>query len=320
MKCLLLLFAFIGLATCASFSIPTRSVSSLRAKLIREGRYQEFLAQQNVARTLQLKQGSQPFIDYMDDFYLGNISVGTPGQTLTLVLDTGSSNLWVIDAACNSEACNGDPKSGFAKHKFDTKASSTFVSETRKFSISYGSGSCSGHLARDTITMGGLKIDNQEFGVAETLASVFAEQPVDGILGLGWPALADDKVTPPMQNLLPQLDAKVFTVWMDRKLQGSNGGNGGLITYGALDSVNCADDISYVPLTAKTYWEFALDGFAVGSFSETKTAKVISDTGTSWIGAPHSIISAVVKATGAKFEWTTELYVVPCSTMKPNLT
>uniref|UniRef100_A0A8R1HSU3 Peptidase A1 domain-containing protein n=1 Tax=Caenorhabditis japonica TaxID=281687 RepID=A0A8R1HSU3_CAEJA len=317
MKYLILVtVALVGFISAASFSVPTRSVSSLRAKLIRENKYQDFLAQQQSARTLQLNSGSQPFLDYFDDFYLGNITLGTPAQTVTIVLDTGSSNLWVIDAACNSEACNGDPKSGFPKHKFNTTASSTFVTESRKFSISYGSGSCSGHLGKDTITMGGLTISNQEFGVAETLASVFAEQPVDGILGLGWPALAEDKVIPPMQNLLPQLDSPLFTVWLDRKIHGSDGGNGGLITYGATDTINCDSDISYVPLTSKTYWEFALDGFSVGSYSETKTAKVISDTGTSWIGAPHAVISAVVKATGAKFDWSTELYTVDCSTMQ----
>ncbi|CAO4382529.1 unnamed protein product [Caenorhabditis nigoni] len=174
MRFLIILAAVIGSISTASFSIPTKSVASLREKLIRSGKYPDFLAQQNLARVSQASTGSQPFIDYFDDFYLGNITVGTPAQTVTIVLDTGSSNLWVIDAACTSEACNGDPRSGFTKHKFDPKKSSTFVSETRKFSISYGSGSCSGHLGKDTITMGGLSIKNQEFGVAEQLASVFA--------------------------------------------------------------------------------------------------------------------------------------------------
>ncbi|PIO53927.1 hypothetical protein TELCIR_24722, partial [Teladorsagia circumcincta] len=40
---------------------------------------------------------------------------------------------------------------------------------------------------------GGLSIPKQEFGVATHLADVFGYQPVDGILGLGWPALAVDK-------------------------------------------------------------------------------------------------------------------------------
>lgn len=40
-----------------------------------------------------------------------------------------------------------------------------------------------------------MSIPKQEFGVATQLAEVFGYQPVDGILGLGWPALAVDKVS-----------------------------------------------------------------------------------------------------------------------------
>ncbi|CAP37368.1 Protein CBR-ASP-1 [Caenorhabditis briggsae] len=310
------LLALVAACSAAVFKVPATQSGSLRAKLISEGTYPQFLATQHAARIEQLNSGSQPFLDYFDDFYLGNITLGTPPQPATIVLDTGSSNLWVIDAACNSQACNGYPDSGYKKQKFDTTKSSTFTKETRKFSIQYGSGSCNGYLGTDTITFGGLTIKSQEFGVATHLAEVFGYQPVDGILGLGWPALAVDKVVPPMQNVLPQLDAPLFTVWLDRKLTISQGGSGGLITYGAVDTTNCDSQITYVPLTAKTYWQFALDGFSVGTFSENKKDQVISDTGTSWLGAPNTVVSGIVKATKATFDWTNELYTVDCSTMQ----
>ncbi|VDM80412.1 unnamed protein product, partial [Strongylus vulgaris] len=194
--------------------------------------------------------------------------------------------------------------------------SSTFKKETRTFSIQYGSGSCNGYLGTDTVAFGGLTIKTQEFGVATHLAEVFGYQPVDGILGLGWPALAVDQVVPPMQNLLSTLDQPLFTVWMDRKLTISNGGNAGLITYGAIDTKNCQSQVNYVPLSAETYWQFPIQGFTIGSFSETKKDQVISDTGTSWIGAPATVITGVVKQTGAKYDATNELYTVACSTMK----
>ncbi|VDM76364.1 unnamed protein product [Strongylus vulgaris] len=274
MKTILVLAALVAVLYAKTFTMETRSSGSLRA-------------QQHLARAQVLASGSQPFIDYADDFYLGN---------------------------------------------------------TRTFSIQYGSGSCNGYLGTDTIGFGGLTIKTQEFGVATHLADVFGYQPVDGILGLGWPALAVDKhifkpkqylmlrtiflavvaqylikVTPPMQNLLPQLDQPLFTVWMDRKnfqLTISNGGNAGLITYGAIDTTNCQSQINYVPLSAETYWQFPIAGFSIGSFSESKKDQVISDTGTSWIGAPTSVISGVVKQTGAKYDFANELYTVDCSTQK----
>jgi saccharopepsin len=43
--------------------------------------------------------------DYQNLQYYAPISLGTPAQDFKVVLDTGSSNLWVPGTACNSIAC-----------------------------------------------------------------------------------------------------------------------------------------------------------------------------------------------------------------------
>ncbi|KAK6044079.1 eukaryotic aspartyl protease [Cooperia oncophora] len=299
----------------------TRVLTQVYQQMFRANIYQKFLEEQHLARAQILASGSQPFIDYADDFYLGNVTVGTPPQTTTLVLDTGSSNLWVIDAACKTAACNGQPSSGYTKHKFDTTKSSTFTKETRTFSIQYGSGSCNGYLGIDVVAFAGLSIPKQEFGVATTLADVFGYQPVDGILGLGWPALAVDKVVPPMQNLLSSLDQPLFTVWLDRKLTISQGGNAGLITYGAIDKVNCQSQISTTCHPADD-----LTGNSPLTLSPLEASLIPRNSRLSltpvhpWIGAPHARLfskpGGVVKQTGAKYDFLNELYTVDCSTQK----
>ncbi|RCN32743.1 eukaryotic aspartyl protease, partial [Ancylostoma caninum] len=318
MKLILLLAALVAVLYAKSFQMNARSVGSLRARLIASGKYRQYLNQQRMRRIQILRKGSQPFLDYTDDFYVGMVNVGTPGQNVTLVLDTGSSNLWVIDDACQSEACNGFPQSGYPKHKFNTNASETFTKEERSFSLFYGSGSCNGYLATDAVSFAGLTIPKQEFGVATEIADVFGYQPVDGILGLGWPDLAVDQVVPPMQNILSELDKPIFTVWLDRKVKPSEGGTGGLITYGDFDLKNCAPDVTYVQLSSLTYWQFPIQGFSIGNFSQTNIEQVISDTGTSWIGAPDSVVNAVAQEIGAKFDWNNQLYTVPCSSMETN--
>ncbi|KAJ1374055.1 Inositol hexakisphosphate and diphosphoinositol-pentakisphosphate kinase [Parelaphostrongylus tenuis] len=74
----------------------------------------------------------------------------------------------------------------------------------------------------------------------------------------------------------------------------SMGGSGGLITYGAVDTTNCDHHVNYVYLTSEN---------------------VISDTGTSWIGAPSYIVNAVVNQTGAQLNYEYGFYTVLCSTM-----
>uniref|UniRef100_A0A914ZDS7 Peptidase A1 domain-containing protein n=1 Tax=Panagrolaimus superbus TaxID=310955 RepID=A0A914ZDS7_9BILA len=191
----------------------------------------------------------------------------------------GSSNLWVIDVKCKSQACKGYPSSEFNKHQFDASKSSTFQANDQFFSIQYGSGSCSGNLGSDTLNFGGIQVQNQTFGLAETIADVFGYQPIDGIFGLGWPNLAVDHVIPPLQNALPQLDKQLFTVWLDRVIFPLSGDTAGQITYGGFDTDNCDTNINYIKLSSLTYWQFPITGFSIGSYKHAKKAQVISDTG-----------------------------------------
>jgi len=264
-------------------------------------------------------QGTWPEVkitNYMSAQYFGPVSIGTPQQVFNVIFDTGSSNLWVIDAKCKSQYCQGEhgtPK----KHQFDSTKSSTYKAETTKFSIQYGSGSCNGHLAKDTFDFGGLEVTQQEFGLAETIAEVFGYQPVDGICGLGWPALAVDNVEPPINNLLTALTQPGFHVFMSRHTKSVDNGSpdGGQITFGAYDTKNCQplQAQNWVPLTAETYWQFNLDGYSVGGKSGTSSQTAISDTGTSWIGSTTDALNAVVAASGATYDDTNQLYSLPCT-------
>ncbi|TKR76286.1 hypothetical protein L596_017445 [Steinernema carpocapsae] len=313
---LVVLATLVAVLHAAVIETKLKRVPSVAERLIREGTWTKKLAE-IYKRRANFASGTQPTYDWYDDFYLSNITIGTPPQEFLIVPDTGSSNLWVIDSSCNSQACQGYPGVP-SKHRFNKGASKSFKELGTPFSIQYGSGSCDGTLGQDIVQFAGLTVKTQVFGVASDIADVFGYQPVDGIMGLGWPALAVDGVVPPIQNLISQgsLDKPLFSVWLDRKIRTDSGAPAGQITYGAIDGKNCDSNINYVPLTSKTYWQFALSGFSTGSYSYSNTDQVISDTGTSWIYAPQAVVDGVISATGATFNGDAGVYSVPCSQMK----
>lgn len=61
-----------------------------------------------------------------------------------------------------------------------------------------------------------LSVPNTTFGQATTIAQTFAAQPIDGILGLAFQALAVNNVVPPLMNAINQklLAEPLFTVWL----------------------------------------------------------------------------------------------------------
>ncbi|KAI6226272.1 Peptidase A1 domain-containing protein [Aphelenchoides fujianensis] len=235
-------------------------------------------------RAHRLATGTQTFGDYIaphprtfrvaDAFYVGNIMLGTPPQPFQVQLDTGSSNLWVVDVSCQTDECNGEdnPFLGprWQKQKYDSSKSSTYKKNGTYFDIRYGTGEVTGELSSDTLIVSahcssstfnrrcclqvaGLTVADQVFGRGTAVDDPFGYYPLDGVLGLGWPALAEEHVTPPFQDVIKQLDAPLFT----HHIKPSLGQPGGQITYGAIDDANCdTSNIVYTPITREMYWQF----------------------------------------------------------------
>ncbi|KAG1741534.1 putative aspartyl-proteinase [Suillus paluster] len=83
---------------------------------------------------------SVPLTHFMNAQYYTEIELGTPPQSFKVILDTGSSNLWVPSSECTSVACESHAK-------YDSNASSTYKANGSEFSIQYGSGSMDGYMS-----------------------------------------------------------------------------------------------------------------------------------------------------------------------------
>lgn len=114
-----------------------------------------------------------------------------------------------------------------------------------------------------------LVIPKTTFGQATSIASFFANDPIDGILGLAFKSIAVDGVPPVLiqANNEGLLDKPLFTVWLEEKGKAATGVVGGVYTYGAVDTKNCGPVIAYQPLTSETYYQFSVSKFALGSYS-----------------------------------------------------
>eukprot|EP00662_Eupelagonemidae_sp_cell21_P022341 gene22341-44133_t len=128
----------------------------------------------------------------VQDTEYGGQRLGTPGQPFTGrgLMDTGSANLWVPTTGCSSVGCS-------KMHKYDASRSSSYVAGTSAFNLTYGTGSCSGTVETDALTIAGAHVPKVPFGGATTVAAFFTNTSTDGILGLGLQAMADGGATTP---------------------------------------------------------------------------------------------------------------------------
>eukprot|EP00992_Anisonema_acinus_P009413 TRINITY_DN5628_c0_g1_i1.p1 TRINITY_DN5628_c0_g1~~TRINITY_DN5628_c0_g1_i1.p1 ORF type:complete len:377 (+),score=62.68 TRINITY_DN5628_c0_g1_i1:49-1179(+) len=228
--------------------------------------------------------------------YLADVTIGTPGQTFTVVMDTGSSNLWVSGSQCTDVGCS-------KMHKFYASKSSTYVGTNTPFAIQYGTGSCSGKLANDTVSpsVGGPSILSQTFGVATTVAAFFKDAGVDGIWGLGLKALAIDHVAPPLDNMAYQsiISKRLFGVYLNSKPTGSE------IHFGFADTSKCSGRMTYFKyqpyLFTTAYYlvhfsGMSVDGQSIDVCNSILGCEGLLDTGTSLIVGPPAKISSLISA------------------------
>lgn len=278
------------------------------------------LADQGEFHTQGHKEGDNhhlPLSNYLNAQYFAEISLGTPPQTFKVVMDTGSSNLWVPSTRCSSIAC-------FLHAKYDASASSTYKENGTTFEIHYGTGSLEGVISQDTMLIGDLKIKKQEF--AESIKEpglTFAFGKFDGIMGLGYATIAVQHVVPPFYNMLNQglLDEPLFTFWLG-DVNAGEGSPGGEIVFGGIDDAHYSGKITYAPVRRKGYWEVELESVKFGDETlELEDTGAAIDTGTSLIALPTDIAEIINKEIGATKSWNGQ-YTVDCAKIPslPDLT
>jgi cathepsin D len=230
-----------------------------------------------------------------DSSYFGTVAIGTPPISFNVILDTGSSDLWVADQACTT---------GCSKVQlFDDLSSSTFHNLSEPFSIQYGSGAAVGTLGQDVVQMAGFSVPNQVFGAVTQATSGLLNPPVSGLLGLGWQSIASSKATPLWQTLASSgaWTDPVMAFQLTRFVNATNVNTeepGGSFTMGFVNSSLYTGTIDYQALpSTPSYWILPMTSLTVQGNSVTIPSGSSSysaiDTGTTLVGGPSSVIQSI---------------------------
>ncbi|XP_036199964.1 pepsin B [Myotis myotis] len=253
----------------------------------------------------------EPITNYLDAFYFGEISIGTPPQNFLVLFDTGSSNLWVPSTYCQSQACSNH-------NRFNPSLSSTFRNNGQTYTLSYGSGSLSVVLGYDTVTVQNIVVNNQEFGLSENEPNdPFYYSDFDGILGMAYPNMAVGSAPTVMQGMLQQgqLTLPIFSFYFSRQPTHQYGGE---LILGGVDQRLYSGQIVWAPVTQELYWQIAIQEFAIGDQATgwcSQGCQAIVDTGTFLLAVPQQYMGSFLQATGAQQAQNGD-FVVACNSVE----
>jgi len=229
-----------------------------------------------------------------------------------VVLDTGSTNIWVNSDLCNAGAC---AKTG--RKRYDHSHSVTYrqPKDPVILNIEFGTGKVSGPQAVDDFHVGPFTVKHQTFGmIQEQEGRVFEEVPFEGILGLAFPKMSANGVTPFFDNIIQQkvLRNNSFSFYFSLDNPSANA-----VFWGGADHHFYEGDIEYFRVSDPFYWSIPLISFQVGGqellgqkvptsegasswlqrafASPSRTPKAIVDTGTTFFTAEGALFDEVMR-------------------------
>jgi hypothetical protein len=238
-----------------------------------------------ILAVLQLTSGLQNGISYNM-----NINIGTPFQNLSVVIDTGSSDLVVNSpstALCGSQDC--------VYGAFSPNASSSFKSINGNFSSQYLIGAIAGRWGTDSVQIDGQLLQSFVLGVGDNASSL-----PQNILGLGFPSstiLGAARGNPRNQTTVGAMAAaglvksSSFSICLNNHSTGS-------ILFGGVDTANYQGQLHTYPIVPGEGGVFDrlavnVSGVSIGGINTTSTMRCMLDTGEPDLRLPTEYVDSI---------------------------
>ncbi|KAK5655070.1 hypothetical protein OQA88_5969 [Cercophora sp. LCS_1] len=233
-----------------------------------------------------------------------NITVGTPPQTFTVLIDTGSADLLLMASNCTN--C------GTSHSLFNSNTSTTFTTLPGDTSISASFGTqgdtvpttdistLHANIALDTVTLSNLTVQQLPLILVDQAPSSLLAQPIDGILGFS-PLNLTHLTTSPTGDgttffwslfLSGAIPSPIFSLTLDS--------SGGELTLGGTPT--SASEIQYVDVNvdilplAKEWFIDTSSAFIGDKLVSSAPGLALLDSGTAYILTPNNGTAAALYA------------------------
>ncbi|CAK9439937.1 uncharacterized protein LODBEIA_P40370 [Lodderomyces beijingensis] len=222
--------------------------------------------------------------------YVSQITVGSNKQPQTVIIDTGSSDLWVVDvnAQCQDNVdCTSDGT-------FDPSQSSTWQNLGTPFSIEYGDQSTSeGTWGKDTVGFGGISITGQQ------LADVDTTSVPSGIMGIGLDTLEASNTQYPNVPVTLKNQGIISKNAYSLYLNDINAASGTII-FGGVDNAKYTGSLISEDVTMSTRLTIALSNVDYnGNSHDASNADALLDSGTTLTYLDQTLASDIANQAGA---------------------
>ncbi|CAI5760084.1 unnamed protein product [Candida verbasci] len=232
-------------------------------------------------------------------YYAVDLTVGS--SPVTVLLDTGSSDLWVVDAnaQCQDNAnCKSQGTYSLTSNAQDTGES---------FSIQYEDGSgAQGEYYLDSVQIGSITVSNQQFADATTAGSDF------GVLGI---AKTAQEAGSQQYNNLPislvdqgYISKNAYSLYLN-----SPEASSGLLLFGGVDHDKYEGSLTALPIQGNAYLAVELNSITIGGSTHSANSQVVLDSGTTLAYLPSGLVSAIGSALGGSYSSSIGTYIVDCN-------
>ncbi|GMG43062.1 unnamed protein product [Ambrosiozyma monospora] len=252
------------------------------------------------------------YMRHDDSMYTVNFTIGSQNQPITVQVDTGSADFWIVDT--NNSWCaetsqgkgvyNLKPGDDAKSHNcsiygtFQPGDSETWVSHPEIFQVTYATNSASGRWGQDTVTLeNGVVIEKVDFGLSDKT------NMRHGMLGLGY-------ITNDLYDNLPIIMKKqglihknTYSLYLNEDYTTNRAA---MLLFGGIDHSKYAGDLGLFPIASNhTGLDVFLNGisFSDGSLVTTiasGSARVLFDTGNGYTSMPKDILQPILDRIGAK--------------------